>query len=132
MKRSNVLGLLVLSVVMCTTAFGENKDQPGVQREVYFKCRGQSLYEPSEAFNPAAEAVLTVKSKTIIVTDAWPFPQAEIPITSETDVEIEFSKIIGTSVFGSVGVFNKVTGKLHIVDTDGAGSNPQKWLIRWS
>ena len=133
MKKIFVLCLLVLapSVFMCTAGFGENKDQPGVQREAYFKCVGESIYEPSNAVGPA-EAVLTVNSKTISVTGAWPFPQNEIQITSETKVEIEFSKMIGTTVFGSTGIFNKVTGKLHIVDTDGLGTEPQKWRLRWT
>jgi hypothetical protein len=78
-----------------------------------------------------AEAVLQVKGKVVSLNGAWPFTSDDLPIVSESDVEIRFSRLLATSAFGDAGTFNKVTGKLRLDVTDGVASEPKKVTVHW-
>ena len=75
--------------------------------------------------------MIQVKGTMVLVSGAWPFTNDALPIVSENDIEIKFSRFISTSAFGDAGTFNKVTRKLRLDVTDGVANEPQKVKVHW-
>ena len=117
-----MFAVLAWSLLLCTPVWGARPDQTGPQREQYFRCQGEDYLDTITSGSPG-KALLQVNTKTVKVTGAFMFTDAEIPIASETDSEIKFDYIIAGTVLGDFGVFNKVNGHLRVTVNHG---EPQK------
>lgn len=112
MIKVKIFAALALLLVMCTTSFGrDNSVEP--QRELYFRCKGEEYTDKLDPESPA-KILLQINSKTVKVTGAFMFTNADIPIINETDSEIKFDYRLASMVRGEFGVFSKATGHLRL------------------
>lgn len=121
-------------VVLCAGSVGQANNLATPDRNRFFNCKGNEVQvadSQPKAISGPANAVFQVKGKIVHVNGAWPFTNDDLPIVSEDDIEIKFSRFINVSAFGDAGTFNKVTGKLRLDVTDGLGSEPAKVKVHW-
>lgn len=132
--KISTLCTLCLSLFCTLAALAEGNRVLSPDRNRFFYCKGNAVQvadsEPN-AISGAANAVIQVKGTIVHVSGAWPFTNETLPIVSEDDIEIKFSRFIDTSAFGDAGTFNKVTGTLRLDVTDGVGNEPQKVKVHW-